>query len=225
MHLRIQRFLAQRLKLSNPEVLQLMVEKRVFINDKPAVPNQLFSQRDAVRVDDTVLQEAKTYFYFALNKPRGIECTTNPEIPGNIIPFLPNDQVYLVGRLDKDSEGLIFLTDDGKFYDAVADSSSNCEKEYYVETDAPIHDEQLQQLRSGIVIMGKKTRPCIVKRTGENSFNIILTQGLNRQIRRMCYKLGFMVTTLKRVRIGNVLLGDLKAGEVRAIGALSLKEL
>lgn len=220
MLLRIQRFLCRKLQLSNPEVLALMQEKRVFINDVPAVPNQIFSERDAIRLDQTILQEAKKFAYYALYKPRGIECTTNPEIPDNIISHLPDPNVFLVGRLDKDSEGLIFLTDDPKFYDAVIDSDSFHEKEYFVETDLPMPEELLQQLRNGMLVLGQQTRPCQVNSSSATSFHIVLTQGLNRQIRRMCYKLQRQVLTLRRIRIGDVYLGEMKPGECRRINVV-----
>jgi 23S rRNA pseudouridine2604 synthase len=126
--------------------------------------------------------------------------------------------VYPVGRLDKESEGLLLLTNDGKLYKDIAHAEKIKEKEYVVEVDKELTTSAIEQLASGIVIMGKKTRPAKVRLITPTCFNIILTQGLNRQIRRMCHKLGYEVTSLKRIRITVILLEDLKPGEYRVLG-------
>ncbi len=194
-----------------------MSEKKIFVNGKCAIPNQLVSHRDTVMMEDRLLQQGTQYYYYAFHKPRGIECTTNPLIPDSIVPFFPKEHLYLVGRLDKASEGLIFMTDDDAFYKAIVGEQAGCEKEYYVETDLPLSEEDLQQLRQGVKILGRMTNPCEVYREGDSAFRIILTQGLNRQIRRMCHKRERQVTLLRRIRIGSYYLGSLPAGETKAL--------
>lgn len=211
MQLRIQRLLCKHYQISNAEALELLATGAVFINDKVAQANERISKTDRVVCRDTVLQEKITYQYLALYKPRGIECTSNPGITDRLSSILPEpyQHLYNVGRLDKDTEGLLFLTNDSRFYDAVADSSSSCEKEYRVTVTQILKEEDLQTMREGMVIMGQKTRPCIVQQINDHVFHIVLTQGLNRQIRRICYKLNYDIEELKRIRIGAISVEDL----------------
>ena len=154
--------------------------------------------------------------YIALNKPVGITCTTEPDVADNIIEFIGHaERIFPVGRLDKDSEGLILLTNDGDIVNEILRAENNHEKEYLVTVNRPITDLSLYMLAGGVRIMGVMTKPCRAARAGESSFRIILTQGLNRQIRRMCSALGYRVQRLQRVRIMNIELGDLQAGEWR----------
>ena len=154
--------------------------------------------------------------YIAYYKPEGIESTLNKNIANNLADAIPiQERLFPLGRLDKSSEGLMILTNDGKIYNGVTNSKNHKEKEYEVKVDLAISDEFIQKMSSGIEIMGQITKPCIVKKTDQNTFNIILTQGLNRQIRRMCYKLNFNVISLKRLRIMNITLGELRPGEFR----------
>lgn len=196
----------------------MLTENRVFINKQKALQRQNVLRTDSVELDNTLLQEGLEHKYYAYYKPRGIECTLNTAIANNLLEQLPfEEHLYPIGRLDKESEGLLLLTNDGKLYKDIAFSENHKEKEYLVEVDKELADEAVTALASGIVIMGQKTRPAIVTKVDSHSFRIILTQGLNRQIRRMCYKLNYNVTMLKRIRITSVLLGDLEPGEYRAL--------
>lgn len=202
----------------------MLNENRVLINKQKAVQRQNVLKTDSVELDGTLLQERIEHKYYAYYKPRGIECTLNAAIPDNLLELLPfEEHLYPIGRLDKESEGLLLLTNDGKLYKDIAFSDNHKEKEYLVEVDTELSDEAISTLAEGIVIMGQKTRPAIVTRVGSHSFRIILTQGLNRQIRRMCYKLNYNVTMLKRIRITSVLLGDLQPGEYRILDINTLK--
>ncbi|MBC7388991.1 MAG: pseudouridine synthase [Opitutaceae bacterium] len=154
--------------------------------------------------------------YVAYYKPVGVESTLNKNIANNLADAIPiPERLFPLGRLDKASEGLMILTNDGKIYNGVTNSKNQKEKEYEVKVDQLITEDFLQKMSSGIEIMGQVTKPCEIRKVDEFTFNIILTQGLNRQIRRMCYKLSYEVTNLKRIRIMNVLLGNLKIGGFR----------
>jgi 23S rRNA pseudouridine2604 synthase len=214
----INEFLVKRFHISKEKAGTMINENRVFINQQKAFQRQNVLKTDSVELDGQLLQEGLEHTYYAYYKPRGIECTLNAAIPGNLLAQLPfEEHVYPIGRLDKESEGLLLLTNDGKLYKDIAFSENHKEKEYLVEVDKELTDDTIAALSSGIVIMGQKTRPAIVTRVGTHSFRIILTQGLNRQIRRMCYKLHYNVTMLKRIRITSVLLGDLKPGEYKKL--------
>lgn len=196
----------------------MLNENRVLINKQKAAQRQNVLKTDSVELDGRLLQEGIEHKYYAYYKPRGIECTLNTAIPDNLLELLPfEEHLYPIGRLDKESEGLLILTNDGKLYKDIAFAEKLKEKEYLVEVDQALTDTAIETLASGIVIMGQKTRPAVVTRVNSHSFRIILTQGLNRQIRRMCYKLGLNVNVLKRIRITSVLLGDLQPGEYREL--------
>lgn len=214
----INEFLVKRFHISKEKASSMLNENRVFINKQKALQRQNVLKTDAVELDGELLQNGVEHKYYAFYKPRGIECTLNLNIQNNLLELLPfEEHLYPIGRLDKESEGLLLLTNDGKLYKDIAFSENFKEKEYLVEVDKEITDEAIKQLASGIVIMGQKTRPAVVVKVDSQSFRIILTQGLNRQIRRMCYKLGLTVTMLKRTRITSVLLGDLQPGEYREL--------
>jgi 23S rRNA pseudouridine2604 synthase len=215
----INEFLVKRFHISKEEAGKWISENRVFINHQKAIQRNTVLKTDIIELNGEILQEGITHFYYAYYKPRGIECTLNPNIADNLLSVLPfTEHVYPVGRLDKESEGLLLLTNDGKLYKDIAHAEKIKEKEYVVEVDKELTESAIEQLASGIVIMGKKTRPAKVRLLSPSSFNIILTQGLNRQIRRMCHKLGYEVTSLKRIRITVILLEDLKPGEYRVLG-------
>lgn len=208
----------KRFHISKEKASAMLNENRVLINQQKAVQRQHVLKTDAVELDGTSLQAGVEHKYYAYYKPRGIECTLNTGIPGNLLDLLPfEEHLYPIGRLDKESEGLLLLTNDGKLYKDIAFAENHKEKEYLVEVDQELTDEAISKLATGIVIMGQKTRPAFVTKVTSHSFRIILTQGLNRQIRRMCYKLDLNVTMLKRIRITSVLLGDLKPGEYREL--------
>jgi 23S rRNA pseudouridine2604 synthase len=211
-------FLVQSLGISNKEAVALILEKKMFVNGQTATLHQEIFADDEVIIKETVLQLPQTFHYYAYYKPRGVECTLNTDIPQNLVDTLKIDtKVFPVGRLDKESEGLLILTNDGRIYNKIINSASLQEKEYIVEVDQAITPEFITQMSEGIVIMGQKTRPAKAWMISEHSFGIILTQGLNRQIRRMCYKLGYEVIKLKRVRIINLDLGNLQPGTLRVI--------
>ena len=214
----INEFLVKRFHISKETAASMLEENRVRINKQKAIQRQNVLKTDLVEADEKILQQGVEHTYYAYYKPRGIECTLNPNIENNLHAILPfKEHLYPVGRLDKESEGLLLLTNDGKIYKNIAFSDNFKEKEYLVEVDKELSDEALSQFASGIVIMGQRTRPAFVEKITPHSFRIVLTQGLNRQIRRMCYKLHYNVTMLKRIRITSVLLGDLKPGEYRKL--------
>jgi 23S rRNA pseudouridine2604 synthase len=213
--IKLRTFLVKKIKISNQEVLQLLLQKRVLLNGNPANGSDSVSERDEVSVDGKIAQEKEKYTYIRFYKPRGIESTLNKNIPDNLTTvFKYPKKLFPVGRLDKESEGLMLFTDDGVFYKKVTQSNTKVEKEYLVIVDKMISDEFMESMRKGVTIMGKKTKPAIVEVTSaKNTFSIILTEGMNRQIRRMCYKLGYEVLTLIRTRIGNTNIANLKVGE------------
>jgi len=179
-----------------------------------------------VRVDGELIGPKKRQIYIALNKPVGITCTSEAHIDGNIIDLIGHaERIFPIGRLDKDSEGLILLTNNGDIVNEILRSENNHEKEYVVTVDRPITDLSLSMLASGVRIMGKMTKPARVSRVDPVSFRIVLTQGLNRQIRRMCSALGYKAQRLQRVRIINIQLGQLAPGEWRNLTPQELVEL
>lgn len=205
---------------SKTEAELLVTEGFAKVNGKTVAPSTKIEYWQQVTCKGEIIQQGKTFSYLKMYKPRGIECTKNKTIPGNIYETIdPGFDFHFVGRLDKASEGLVILTDDGRIFNAIANSSAHQEKEYIVQTGQPFDDAFLEQMRSGVTIMGQQTRAAAVWRINDmpDTFGIILTQGLNRQIRRMCYKLGQEVIFLKRIRIANILLGDLQPGTVQPL--------
>ena len=211
---RLQYFLVKRLNISNKSALTLILEGKVSINDIPIFENIEINIQDKIVFENKTLQEGKQLIYIAFYKPRGIETTLNTEIPNNLKDILPfEENLFPVGRLDKDSEGLLLLTNDGSLFDKTLRSEHQTEKEYLVKVDKVIDNDFILKMSSGINILGKITLPCQVEKMDDFTFKITLIQGINRQIRRMCYKLGYEVLELKRIRIGDILLGDLKPGD------------
>ncbi|HEU4601886.1 MAG TPA: 23S rRNA pseudouridine(2604) synthase RluF, partial [Steroidobacteraceae bacterium] len=169
-------------------------------------------------VDGRPLATGPRRIYIALNKPVGITCTTERDIPGNIVDFIGHkERIFPVGRLDKDSEGLILLTNDGDIVNEILRVENAHEKEYEVTVDRPVTEIFLNGMASGVRILGTVTKPCKVRRIGPATFRIILTQGLNRQIRRMCSFFGYKVVKLQRIRIINLTLAGLKVGQWREL--------
>ena len=215
---RLRTLIARHFNISNEEADLIIGQGRVRVNGIAASPAAKIEYFEEVSVDGKIIREAISFSYVKFYKPRGIECTLNPEIENNLLTvFHFPKKLFPVGRLDKESEGLLLMTDDGRIFKDVAWTESHKEKEYLVTVNKVIDDSFVQRMQEGIVIMGKKTRPAKVVRVSEKVFRIILTQGLNRQIRRMCYKLEYEVEELIRVRIVNVELGDLKVGEWREL--------
>jgi 23S rRNA pseudouridine2604 synthase len=189
---------------------------RVTINGKEAVKGNRVRENDIVHVDGEPLKKKKAPVYLMLNKPKGITCTTDLKDKTNIIDFINfKTRIFPIGRLDKRSQGLIFLTNDGDIVNKVLRAGNKHEKEYIVTTDKPVTPEFLKKMRSGVRIPGAVTQPCFVKQEGPNRFRIILVQGLNRQIRRMCETLGYAVESLTRIRIMNITLAGLAPGKWR----------
>jgi 23S rRNA pseudouridine2604 synthase len=214
--MRLNKFIAETGVCSRREADKWIEAGRVTCNGQIAALGTQVAGGDEIRVDGELVGAKKKQIYLALNKPVGIICTTEPDVADNIIEFIGHrERIFPVGRLDKDSEGLILLTNDGDIVNEILRSENNHEKEYLVTVDRAITDLSLNMMAGGVKIMGETTKRCVVSRTGANSFRIILTQGLNRQIRRMCSALGYKVQRLKRVRIMNVRLGSLETGKWR----------
>lgn len=189
---------------------------RVKINGTTAQKGNRVAENDQVTIDGKPLKSKPQLIYIALHKPPGITCTTDQKDKDNIIDFVNHPKrIFPVGRLDKASSGLILLTNDGDIVNEILREKNNHEKEYIVTVDLPITQHFIKKMSSGIPILGTVTQNCRVEKMGKQTFKIILTQGLNRQIRRMCEFLNYRVVTLKRIRIMNVHLENLKVGEWR----------
>ena len=193
---------------------------RAFINDKTAEKGNRVQPGDVVTIDGEPLRKKAATIYIACNKPRGITTTTDTKDKTNIITYLNYKQrIFPIGRLDKDSEGLLFLTNDGNIVNKILRAGNAHEKEYVVTVDKPLTQEVIQNMAAGVRILGEQTLPCKVKMEGKSTFRITLVQGLNRQIRRMCEALGYKVMKLVRVRIMNVNLAGLASGHFRYLTA------
>ena len=201
---------------SRREADKYIEQGRVTINDNIASKGNRVEEGDVVEVDGEPLKKKKATIYIALNKPKGITCTTDLKDKTNIIDYINfNSRIFPIGRLDKLSEGLIFLTNDGDIVNKILRAGNQHEKEYTVSVDKPINIEFIKAMRNGVRIMGVTTQKCFVNQEASDRFRIILTQGLNRQIRRMCEALGYNVRSLKRTRIMNISLKDLAPGKWR----------
>ena len=214
---KLQYFLVRKLRISNKEVQTLLLNKKIWVNGNQTCSNVKIEPEDEIIYQNVILQKSKVFTTIAFYKPRGIETTLNKKINDNLASILPFDDVFPIGRLDKDSEGLLLLSNDGRLYDRILRNENKTEKEYVVKVNRPFDNEFLDKMANGIEIMGKNTLPCMINRVDNITFKIILIQGLNRQIRRMCYKLGYEVTFLLRKRIGNLNIKNLKPIEWRLI--------
>jgi len=225
---RINKFLSEIGYCSRRAADKLIEQGRVKINGEVPLMGTKISEKDEVSVNGKVVHRAKKkkMVYIVFNKPRGIVCTTDQlREKDNIIDYINYPtRIFPIGRLDKPSEGLIFLTNDGDIVNKILRARNNHEKEYEVYVDKPVTKEFLEHMKNGVPILDTITRKCKVKQTGKKTFKIILTQGLNRQIRRMCEYLGYEVKKLKRVRIMNIKL-DLKVGEYRDFTSSELNTL
>jgi len=189
---------------------------RVTINDNIAIKGNRVKEGDVVEIDGEPIKKKDKTVYIAFNKPIGITCTTDLKDKSNIISFINyKTRIFPIGRLDKPSEGLIFLTNDGDIVNKILRAGNNHEKEYVVTTDKPITGDFIHKMSNGVKILDTVTKKCFVKQEGKNRFRIILTQGLNRQIRRMCTALGYEVVTLRRTRIMHLTLSNLPTGKWR----------
>jgi 23S rRNA pseudouridine2604 synthase len=201
---------------------------RVKVNGAAATPTRLVTEGETVTVDGAEIPTRIELAYVLFNKPRGIECTMNEDIADNLLSvFRYRLRLFPVGRLDKESEGLLLMINDGDLYHEIAHADSQKEKEYYVEVHKPVTEEFLQAMRSGVKILNVITDPCEVFPVAGNdrAFRIILRQGMNRQIRRMSYNLGFSVHKLVRTRIMHLHLDGLKPGEWRELSIAELQPL
>lgn len=214
--MRINKYISEAGKASRRGADKLITEGRVLINGKKATIGSQVEPGDKVLVDGQHIFVARNNVYIALNKPVGITSTTEKGVKGNIVDLVNHPfRVFHIGRLDKDSEGLILLTNDGDIVNEILRSENRHEKEYIVSVDRPITPEFLKNMSEGVNILGTTTLPCEVVQLSKFDFQIILTQGLNRQIRRMTEALGYNVFRLQRMRIMNIHLGNLPTGQWR----------
>lgn len=230
--IRLNKYLSEAGVCSRREADRLIEAGRVTVDGVQAVPGMKVSKEQKICVGKKVIQGAEQKVVLAVNKPAGIVCTGDMKVKNNIIRFLHYPvRVTYAGRLDKDSEGLLIMTNDGDLINGMMRARYAHEKEYKVRVNKEVTPEFIEKMSRGVHIRDKEknldavTRPCTVKKTGKYTFSIILTQGLNRQIRRMCEALGYNVDVLKRIRIMNVELGDLKPGQIRELTEQELKEL
>lgn len=199
---------------------------KVTVDGKVASMGTKVSKGQVVKVNGRKISKEEELVYIALNKPVGITCTTEKRVDGNIVDFVKHQKrIFPIGRLDKDSQGLIILTNDGDIVNKILRAGNNHDKEYVVTVDKPISNEFIRSMASGVKILGTVTQECKVRKEGKYVFRIVLTQGMNRQIRRMCEALGYEVKKLNRVRIMNIDLSDLKMGKWRDLTNKELKEL
>jgi 23S rRNA pseudouridine2604 synthase len=224
--MRINKYISETGVCSRREADKWVEAKRVTINGTVAGLGSTVEAGDDVRVDGRPIGEKKKHVYIALNKPVGITSTTEPQIKGNIVEFVNHsERIFPIGRLDKDSEGLILLTNHGDIVNQILRAENNHDKEYIVTVNRPITPMFLQGMSSGVKILGTVTKPCTLHKMDDRVFRIILTQGLNRQIRRMCEAFGYRVTRLQRVRIMNIHLDGLKVGKWRDLTEQELQDL
>jgi 23S rRNA pseudouridine2604 synthase len=206
----------------------LIEQGRVTINTKMVTLGDRAMPGDEIRVDGKLITENEELVYIALNKPVGITCTTDQRIDGNVVDFINHkERIFHVGRLDKPSEGLLLMTNDGDIVNKILRAGNEHEKEYVVKVDRPITEDFLKKMRNGVPLheLQTITKKCEVEQISRFVFRIVLIQGLNRQIRRMCDYLGYEVMELKRIRIMNIELGELPIGKWRDLTANELKAL
>ncbi len=223
---RLNKFIGETGYCSRREADKLIEEGRVTINGSVAEMGTKVSAADEIRIDGRLIVEKRDKpIYLAFNKPVGIECTTNQEVRNNIVDYINYPtRIFPIGRLDKASEGLIFMTNDGDIVNKILRARNNHEKEYIVTVNRPITDRFIERMSNGIPILDTVTRKCKVEQVSKYIFKIILTQGLNRQIRRMCEYLGYEVTALKRIRIINISL-DVPVGRYRDLTDKEIKDM
>ncbi|MEK6747938.1 MAG: 23S rRNA pseudouridine(2604) synthase RluF [Pseudomonadota bacterium] len=226
--MRLNKYLSETGMCSRREADAWIEKGRVSINGKRAELGTQVNDGDEVRVDNRVAgtQQKKKKVYICLNKPVGVTCTTELKVTDNIIDFIGHpERIFPIGRLDKESEGLILLTNNGDIVNEILRAENNHEKEYIVTVDKPITDFFITGMAKGVNILDTVTQPCVVQAINKFVFRIILTQGLNRQIRRMCEAFGYEVKRLQRVRIINITLGNLKPGRWRNLTEAELRGL
>ena len=224
--IRINKALSEQGFCSRRQADVLIEAGRVTINGRKAVLGDRVTAEDEILVGGKSANKKQKDVFIAFNKPVGITCTTDENIPGNIISYINYpERIFHVGRLDKPSEGLIFLTNNGDIVNKILRAGNNHEKEYIVTVDRPITEEFVKRMAGGIPILGTVTKKCKVERLSRFVFRIVLIQGLNRQIRRMCEYLGYDVTRLQRIRIMNINLEGIAVGKWRDLTVKELQEI
>lgn len=231
--IRLNKHIAETGYCSRREADRLIGERRVTVNGHPAGTGAVVGAGDVVLVDGqplraraTIKTSGRKHVYIVLNKPVGVTCTTESTVSGNIIEFVGHEQrIFPIGRLDKESEGLILLTSNGDIVNQILRAENRHEKEYLVEVNKPVTDEFLRGMAKGVRVHDQMTLPCRTSRLAKFGFRITLTQGLNRQIRLMSAAFGYRVTQLRRVRIDNIKLGPLKSGRWRNLTDAELRGL
>lgn len=223
---RLNKFISDTGFCSRREADKYIEDGRVTVNGIRPEMGVKVSTSDNVLIDGKALKKVPKRAYIAYNKPVGITCTTERKIQSNIVKAVNYpDRIFPIGRLDRPSEGLIFLTNEGDIVNKILRAGNNHEKEYVVTVDKPLNRQFVSKMSGGLPILDTVTKKCKVTQTGAQQFTIVLTQGLNRQIRRMCEYLGYEVVTLKRVRIMNVTLKGLKVGQWRHLSDLEMAEI
>ncbi len=223
---RLNKYISESGFCSRREADKFIEAGRVKINGVKVLMGTKVFEGDKVTVDNRPIKIEEDFVYLVLNKPVGITCTTEKHVRGNIVDFIRHKKrIFPIGRLDKDSQGLIFMTSDGDIVNKVLRAGNNHEKEYIVTVDRPLTTEFTKAMANGVPILGTVTKPCMIKKERKNVFRITLTQGLNRQIRRMCEHFGYNVTKLERVRIMNITLGNLSDGQWRNMTKKELLEI
>jgi 23S rRNA pseudouridine2604 synthase len=224
--MRLNKYISEKGICSRREADQWIAAGRVTVNGAAATLGTQVGADDEVRLDGRPLVARPRRLYLSLNKPVGIECTTNRSVPDNIVDFVGHrERIFPIGRLDKDSEGLILLTNDGDIVNSILRAENAHEKEYLVTVDRPVTDDFVRSMAGGVPVLGRMTDPCRVERVAKNTFRIVLTQGMNRQIRRMCRHFGYTVRRLQRVRIMGIRLGPLAVGAWRPLTRAELTSL
>ena len=223
---RLNKYLSEAGVCSRREADKLIASGQVTVDGVRAETGMKVEPWQVVRIGKKQISRQEQMIVLAVNKPRGIVCTEERRERDSIVRFLNYPvRITYVGRLDKDSEGLLLMTNNGDIINRMMRAANKHEKEYKVTVDKPVTDEFLKEMAGGVPILDTVTRPCQVEKLGKYKFKIILTQGLNRQIRRMCEALGYEVKELRRVRIMNIELGNLKPGEYRKVTDQELNEL
>ncbi len=211
-------FLVHDANYTNKEADELIASGNVKVNEIKTNDNIIITPQDTISINDKIVRTAVEHEYILFYKPKDIETTHNPKIEHSLVNHFPElKHLFFAGRLDKDSEGLLLMTSDGKLANELTHPSNQKEKEYIVDVDKPIDNHFKEKMEKGIEILGRLTAPCKVELINHTQFKIILKEGKNRQIRRMCYKLDYKVTNLKRTRIANWELEDLTPGQWKSI--------
>ena len=224
--MRLNKYLSDAGVCSRREADRLVEEGKILVDGVQATLGMQVTAEQEILVNGKKVEREEKKILLVFHKPRGVECTTSPKVKNNVISYIGYPiRVYYVGRLDKDSQGLLLLTNEGELVNKIMRAGNCHEKEYVVTVDKPITREFIQKMKNGVPVLGTVTRKCQVFQTGKRTFQIILTQGMNRQIRRMCEYLGYRVKRLKRVRVMNICLGDLPVGKYREATAEEMQVL